>query len=175
MHRYPFLLLAITCFIALIAIFVFGGYMGVFDTLYITSGANQLVLGTDELMHPESTPSYDYRLERQITWGIKTSFAYELENRRLSPYETHIEVTLWGQNQPGPLLLLSQDIRVEPFKKTKLEWSIDPQNLGSRGFQAGLYTLRINREGADRSIFMTTYTPFPTKPYPMPVPVPPPQ
>jgi hypothetical protein len=172
MRKNLYLILATICFIALISIIVSGGYMGVFDTLYITSRTDQLVLGTAELMQPEATLPYNYMPARQITRGTKTSFTYELENRRFSPYEARVEVTFWGDSQPGPLLLLSQDINIEPFKKVKMEWKIDPQDLNSRGFQAGLYTLRVNRGGVERRIIMS-YTSFPAKPYPVPVPVPP--
>jgi hypothetical protein len=173
MRKNLYLFLAIFCFLALIAVIINGGYLGVFDTLYITSAINQEVIGTDVLMQPEVTPSYRYLPARQILPGIKNSFTYELENRRFSPYETRLEVTLWGDSQPGPLLLLSQNLNITPFNKARLEWSIDPQDLSSRDFQGGLYSLRINRNGLERRIILT-YPAYPIKPFPAPMPTIPP-
>lgn len=165
MRRNLFLYLTIACFIAIMAIVIFGGYLGVFDTLYITTGGNQQTI-TPALFYRDSAD----QLNVQATWGNKISFVYELENRQFSPYETRVEVTLWSERQPGPLVLFSHDENIASFEKLKMGWTIDPVELKSRGFTEGLYTVNIQRKGLGRKI-PVSYFSYPQKPpYPVPVP-----
>jgi len=47
MRRNLFLYLALTCFLALIVIFFVDGYMGIYDTTYITVGEQEQIIEPD--------------------------------------------------------------------------------------------------------------------------------
>ncbi len=47
MRKNLFLYLALACFVGLIAIFVVDGYMGIYDTVYITTGKQEYKVDAD--------------------------------------------------------------------------------------------------------------------------------
>ncbi|MFH1638709.1 MAG: hypothetical protein ABIB93_00055 [Chloroflexota bacterium] len=166
MRKNLFLYLALACFAAILAILVSRGYLGVFDTVQITTRGNQTALKPDEtgLRFPQSTI--------YATWGEKISFVYELENRQFSPYETRIEATLKDESQHDPLVLFSQDKKMAPFQKLEMVWSISPEVLETRGFREGQYTIEVKRAGVVQKTILVYYSPEPKPPYYVPVPVP---
>jgi len=47
MRRYLFLYLTLACFFGLVAIFIVDGYIGIYDTLYITAGEREQTIEAD--------------------------------------------------------------------------------------------------------------------------------
>lgn len=163
MRRYLFLYLAIACFLSLLAIFVVDGYMGIYDTIHITAGEYEQTIEPDRwqrdrLIHSSST-----------TWGGKVFFTYEVENRRFSSYMTLIQASVW-QEKGKVFDLFSQEKSVEPFGKASVEWTLDSNELEARGFSHGQYTVKIEREGAERTIRVSFHTPEQAPPKPPPRP-----
>ena len=83
-----FLYLALACFVGIIAIFIVDGYLGVYDTLYITADERE------EKIEADSWLRGDYPWSTGVNWDEKTFFRYEVDNRRFSEYATTVEVSV---------------------------------------------------------------------------------
>jgi len=164
MRRHLFLYLAIACFLGLLAIFVVDGYLGIYDTLQVTAGEHE------QMVEPDHWYRYRYQPSIGATWGGKVFFTYELENRRFSRYVTPLQASVWKEK--GKVInLFSGEQTVEPFGKVSVEWIFDSAELESRGFSPGQYTVKIEREGVERTILVYFNVPPnvpPIKPLPAP-------
>jgi hypothetical protein len=160
MRKTLYLYLAIACFLALLAIFVIDGYMGIYDTVKVTAGESEQTIEPDTWVRPRYQPSTG------ASWGTKIFFTYKLENRRFSSYATPIRASVW-QEKEKVIDLFAADNEVATFGEVSVEWVLDSSELESRGFTAGQYTVIINREGAERSILIHFNTPYPLPPQPV--------
>ena len=155
-----FLYLTLACFIGLVAIFVFDGYIGIYDTLSITSGER------------EQKMEADHWLKNDTYWsagtnrGEKAAFTYEIDNRRFSSYTADIEVSLW-QSQEKVRDLTTQQISVGAFDKGQIEWTLDTTELlpgDSPPEQRYQYTIIIKRGELERRIIWSINpAPYPLK------------
>ncbi|MFC1897323.1 hypothetical protein ACFLX8_01945 [Chloroflexota bacterium] len=118
MRRNLFLYLTLACFFGLIAIFIVDGYLGIYDTIYVTAGEQK------EKVEPDFWLRNDRSWSIGINWNEKILFGYEMDNRRLSSYSTVIEVSVW-HNQEKVLNLISQPMSIAAFDKGQLEWVLD--------------------------------------------------
>ena len=158
-----FLYLTLACFLGLIAIFVFDGYMGLYDTLSITSGEWEHRIETDRLQKNETYWTTG------TNQGDKASFNYEIDNRRFSSYTADIEVSLW-QSQEKVHDLIIQQISIGAFDKGQVEWILDTTELipaDSPPEQRYQYTIVIKRGELERRII------WDINPAPYPIKVPP--
>lgn len=149
------LYLAIACFIGIIAIFVIDGYLGIYDTIYITAGEEERTVGPEYWLaqHPGAPEAYYYIV---ADWSEKVFFRYELANRRFSSYSTSIQASVWKENEKVLDLFPSEDKLIKPFDKAMVEWTLDPQKLQSDGFygKPTEYTVKIERNGAEWRIIV---------------------
>src|SRR4030042_998052 len=93
-----YLALTIAFFLAIIAIFIIDGYMGIYDTVTITTQERE------EVIEPDYWSS-DYP---QYTWvdeGQDMNFRYELDNRRFSTYSAEAEAAIWFGETKHEVLL----------------------------------------------------------------------
>ncbi len=125
-RRYLFLYLTLACFLGLIAIFIVDGYMGIYDTLFVTTGEREEEIGRDSRPWQESV---------RVEWGGKAFFRYEVDNRRFSSYTADIEVSVW-HSQEKVRDLTSQQISLAAFDKGQLEWVMDTAELVPAGVPA---------------------------------------
>lgn len=149
--RNLYLYLAIACFIGIIAIFV-EGYLGIYDTIYITTGEQERTVEHEYWLRQYSETPHIW-----VDWGEKVFFRYELDNRRFLSYSISIQVSMWKENEKI-LDLFSQDQLIKPFDEAMVEWTLDPENLQSQGFYVGNYTeytVEIERNGVERWIRVT--------------------
>ena len=149
--RNLYLYLAIACFVGIIAIFVIDGYLGIYDTFYITANEHEQEISPDYWLHSKRGYSYPYHVGAE--WGKTVRFRYEIDNRRFSSYSTPIKVSIWKENEKI-LDLFSEDKLIKPFDKVMVEWTLDSEQLQSQGFSAGEYTVKIEREGVERMIIV---------------------
>jgi hypothetical protein len=153
--------------VALIAIFFVDGYIGIYDTTYVTVGEQQEIIEPDYWLQqypPGSTIDYYVSAE----WGQKLFFRYEIDNRQFSAYATPIEASLWQENEKL-LDLFSEEKTIEPFGKVSVEWTLSPDELEPP--VAGMstqYTVKINWGEVERNIVVVFY-------YPVEYQVPPPR
>jgi hypothetical protein len=149
-----YLALTVAFFLAIIAIFIFDGYMGVYDTVRITTQEQE------ELIQPEYW-SRDYP---QSTWtneGQDIYFRYELDNRTFSTYSADIEVAVWfGETKLE--VLLTQAVNINGFDKEELSWTVDTGTLRPADIpqnQDYEFSVIITRDGVERRIIVHISTP----------------
>ena len=143
MRRNLFLYLAIACFVGLIAIFIFDGYMGLYDTVYVTTGEREQQIDPDYWQHQLRGYAYPYYIG--ATWGEPVHFRYEVDNRRFSTYSTTVEASVWKSNEKVADLF-SQGISVSAFDKVTMKWTLPAEMLETPAPGIALeYTVKIRR------------------------------
>jgi len=164
-RRNLFLYLTLACFFGLIAIFIVDGYMGVYDTVYITAGERE------QKIEPDTWQRQDKFWSAGVNRGEKAFFTYEVANRQLSSYTADIEVSVWRM-QEKLLDILSQPIVVNPFDEGQLEWVIDTTELLAEDIpaeQSYEFTVIIKRGEIERNIIVRINpVPYQVKPAPVP-------
>jgi len=165
-RRNLFLYLTLACFFGLIAIFIVDGYMGIYDTVYVTAGEYEQEIEPDFWLRQDGIWSAG------VNWGEKAFFRYEVDNRQFSSYTTDVEVSVW-HSQEKVRDLLSQQISVAAFDEGQLEWVVDTAELlpgdipPEQGYQ---YSVIIKRGKIERKVIV----PINPSPYlPKVVPAPP--
>ena len=121
-RRNLFLYLTLACFFGLIAIFIVDGYMGIYDTTYVTTGEREQKIESDVWLRGDKFWSAG------VNRGEKAFFRYEVDNRRFSSYTADIEVSVW-RSQQKVRDLIAQQLVIAAFDKEQLEWEIDTAEL----------------------------------------------
>ena len=163
-----YLYLAIACFAGIIAIFIFDGYVGIYDTFYITANEHEQEISPDYWLRSKNRDfSYPYHIEAH--WGETVRFQYNIENRRFSVYSTPITASLWKENKKI-LDMVSLDKSIKPFDTETVEWVLDSTQLQSQGLSADEYTMKVEREGMERNIIIGYYVDRSNPIYTIPTP-----
>jgi len=121
-RRNLFLYLTLACFFGLIAIFIVDGYMGIYDTIYVTAGEHEQKIEADSWLRQDRY--WSTGVER----GGKAFFRYEVDNRRFSSYVADIEVSVWHSQERVHDILLQQ-LAIASFDKGQIEWVMDTKEL----------------------------------------------
>lgn len=159
MRKGLFLYLALACFVALIGIFFVDGYMGVYDTVYVTAGEQQQVIEPDYWLHRYPTPSGETQITYYISaqWGQKVFFRYEIDNRLFSAYSTLIQASVWKENEKV-LDLFSETKSIKPFGKVSAEWTLSTEELAQPvAGTSNQYTVKISYGEVERNIVVDFY------------------
>jgi hypothetical protein len=153
-RRNLYLALTIAFFLAIIAIFVFDGYMGLYDTLRISAQEREDVIESDYW-------SSDYP---QYTWaeeGQDINFRYELDNRTFSTYSAEVEVAVWfGETKQE--VLLTQAVAIGGFGKEELSWTVATGTLRPADTpenQDYEFSVIITRDGVEHRIIVHVSAP----------------
>jgi hypothetical protein len=162
-----FLYLALACFLALIAIFFVDGYMGIYDTIYVTVGEQEQVIEPDYwLQQYPATFGAEMTYPIGAQWGQKLSFRYEIDNHRFSTYSTLVQASVWQENEKL-LDLFSEQKSIEPFDKAIMEWTLSNEDLGQPAAgTSSQYTVKITYGEVVRKIVVDFY--YPVMPPPTP-------
>ena len=132
-----YLYLALVCFAGILAIFLIDGYLGIYDTIYITTQEREQVVEPDHWLRSwakvpgDAVPTFPVFAE----WDEPVYFRYEIDNRRFSGYSNNVEVSVWKSNQKI-IDLLDEDMSVGPFDKVVVDWTLSTEELGKVGFRA---------------------------------------
>ncbi len=150
MRKNLFLYLTLVCFFGLIAIFIVDGYIGVYDTVYITAGERE------EKIEPDFWLQQDRSYSIGVNWDEKIFFGYEVDNRLFSSYSVDINVSVW-RSQEKVCDLLSQHMQIGAFDKEQLEWLVDtaeflPSDVPPE--QSYEFTVIIKRGQVERNIIV---------------------
>jgi len=137
-----FLYLAIACFIGIIAIFIVDGYVGIYDTVYVTTEEYPQEIGPDYWQGQTRKYAYPYHIPAR--WGEPVQFRYEIANRRFSAYTATVDASVWKSNEKV-IDLFSQNISISNFDKVTMNWTLSAQELEKAGLGVGQYTVRIKR------------------------------
>ncbi len=167
-RRNLYLYLTLVCFIGLIAIFIVDGYMGVYDTIYVTAGEREERIEADYwLRQGQGLPGGKGAYYTSANWEEKMFFRYEVDNRRFSTYSADIEVSVWRMREKV-LNLVLQPIEVAPFDKGIVEWVLDTAELKpddislEQGYE---FSVIINRGEIERQVILyVNPSPFPKAP-----------
>ncbi|MFC2047779.1 hypothetical protein ACFLTK_05875, partial [Chloroflexota bacterium] len=136
-HRNIFLYLTLACFFGLVAIFIVDGYMGIYDSVYITAGERE------QKVEPDFWLRQEWDWSTGVNWGEKVFFRYEVENHRFSEYTADIEVSVW-RSQEKVRNLISQLISISAFDNGQVEWVMDSTELAPTPPEQGYeYTVII--------------------------------
>jgi len=151
LKRNIYLGLTLAFFLSLISVFVFDGYMGVYDTVRVTTTQEgEQVMEPDSWLHDD----YDYRHYVWTEEGQDISFHYELENRCLSDYTANVEVAIWfGETKHSTLL--SQAVTVPSFDTEEFSWTIATGTLRPGDIAANYdfeFSVVIERDGVELRI-----------------------
>ena len=149
-HKIIYLYLAMLCFLGIILIFVFGGYMGVYDTLSVTSGEFPQKFEADFWLQPHNQASMG------VQRGSKITFNYEVDNRQFSGYSTNVEVSAW-QNQQKIRDLVTQPLAVAAFARQQVDWVVDTAQIIPDSYpaeQAYQFTVVIQRGDQERRVIV---------------------
>lgn len=172
-----YLYLALVCFAGILAIFVADGYLGIYDTLYVTTQEREQVIEPDYWQQRWVKEGYEgYSLGAR--WGEPIPFRYEIDNRSFWTYSVSVEVSVWKGGQEVVVLLNKAEISVAPFKKTVVDWILRPEDLGESSPVSGEYreyTVRIRHGEIERRIILSYYPDvavYPEKVSPLSGPVP---
>ena len=159
-----YLYLTLACFIGLIAIFVVDGYLGVYDTLYVTAQEYEQKIDYDFWQQ-------DYPWSTYANWGEKVFFRYDVDNRQFSAYSANVDVSVW-RAQEKVLDVLSQPMVIGAFSRAELEWTLDTNELlpTISPDQYYEFTVVITRGDIERRIIVSVNPTI--KPVPVPVPAP---
>ena len=137
-HRGVFLYLAIACFLGIAAIFIFDGYTGTYDTVYVTADEYEQEIGAEFWQGQSTRDKYPYYIGAEL--GEPVLFRYLIDNRRPSAYTATVEATLWKSNEKI-IDLLQEDVQVGSFDDVTLNWTLPAGAIE----ETGQYTVRITR------------------------------
>jgi hypothetical protein len=162
-----YLYLTLACFVGIILIFIFDGYMGFYESLE-TTGVN----------YPQQISEEQWQREDRygmpgisIETGGDIHFQYVVDNRRFSGYTALIDVSLW-YNQEKLADLKSESLTLGAFDKGEVDWALNiddylPANASSETRYN--FTLIINRGETERRVILYVN---PTIAIPKPVAIP---
>lgn len=169
-----YLYLALVCFAGILAIFVVDGYLGIYDTVYITYGEREQKIEAYSWQEPW-IQEQGYSIG--TSWGEAIYFKYNIDNRTLSTHEADVEASVW-KSGVRIMQLMDESVSVSPFKAVTIDWELPAQDLGETGLLAGEsreYTVLIMLGEVERKIVVSYYVPmagYPEKVPPQPVPEP---
>ena len=155
-----FLYLALLCFIAIIAIFIADGYLGTYDTIYITASEYERKVEPDYWQRWAN----GYYVS-DVIWGEPVHFRYHIENRNFSAYSTAVEVSVWEEGEKV-LDVFDKNISVAAFGDITMDWAISAQQLEGLGYTNS--TVKIKHGEVEREIILSfrSAKSIPPPPYP---------
>ena len=154
-----FLYLTLVCFLAIIFIFIFDGYLGVYDTVFINTGEYETEVDADTWLNRDT-----YRAVG-VDWGEEAFFRHEVDNRWFSRYEDDLNVSLWHSGEKVSDLL-NEELSIAAFDKVELEWTVDtaeyipPDVISDQNYS---FTVIIKRGELERNIIIYMEPTFPPK------------
>ena len=148
-----FLYLAIACFAGLVSIFIVDGYIGIHDTIRVTIGEY------------EQEVEADYWADSDDYWpvyadaGDNVYFSYQIDNNQFSEYSTHVEASLWQENEKI-IDLFSEDVSIARFDEIEMEWTLPSEHLPDADVRADgyeEYSVKIARGDVERRVIVNYY------------------
>src|SRR4030067_86051 len=91
-----FLYLALACFLGIILVFIFDGYMGVYDSLTINAGEFPQKIEADQWTQQDR---YGYLPSSNIARSSRLPLTYDVDNRQFSSYTAQVEASVWHSQE----------------------------------------------------------------------------
>lgn len=146
-----YLFLAMLCFVGIILIFVFDGYIGIYDSLVMDNGRFPQNIEADQW----GDTRYDYARSAYIERGDRMEFTYTVENHRFSTYQEEVTVS-FRRGDEEIMAPLSYAVAAAPFDNTEVSWvladvaEIVPEDYPSE--QSYNFDIIISRGAVERKI-----------------------
>lgn len=125
-----YLSLAIICFIGIILIFIFDGYIGLYETLIADNGQYTQTIEAEQW---EDGRDYGYIPGVSAEEGQSVDFTYTIENRHFSGYTDNIVVT-YKATGLDTVPLIDTGIDLGAFSKQEIAWSLDTADIIPKDF-----------------------------------------
>jgi hypothetical protein len=152
-HKIIFLFLALACFLGIILIFIFDGYMGVYDGLRIDNGQ---YVQTVDVQQWQQQQKFGFYPSVSADRGRSVSFTYTVENHRFSAYAADVRVSLWyGVDKVADLP--SGQVSAAAFGSGEFALVLDAGQYVPADFPADQnynLTLVIDREDIERKVMV---------------------
>jgi hypothetical protein len=155
-HNSIYLFLALACFVGVILIFIFDGYIGVYDSLVIDNGQYKQTVAADQWAQREQ---YGNMVSTSVDRNSQVDFTYTVENHRFSDYTDSVDVSLW-YNKVKTADLLSTQLSIPSFNTKVMAWSINATQVISANASTGqsyIYNVKIKRGDIERDINVNIY------------------
>jgi hypothetical protein len=155
-HNTLYLFLALACLVGIILIFIFDGYMGVYDSLLMDNGQYQQTIEPDQWKQQAQFGSFSVSTDQ----SGRIDFTYTVQNHRFSAYNENVDVSLW-YNKVKKADLLSEQLPIPAFDKKVLTWSInvaDTISVNSTSGQSYIFNLKIQRGALERDINLNIFS-----------------
>jgi hypothetical protein len=156
--RYIFLYLALACFLGIILIFVFDGYIGLHDSLVINSGEFPVTITTEQ-WDTQNRGDIGFIPTASANYGENIPFTYQIENLHFSSFKSAINVSVWN-NQVKLGDLYSTTVTAKAFGKGQAEWTLDTTQFISGNLTSGQsvdFTVVIQRGDVERKVIIYVY------------------
>jgi len=161
--KYIYLYLTLACFLGIILIFIFDGYMGVYDTLIMDNGQYPQTIEADQW----SEERYGYLASTGVERGGRVDFTYTVENHRFSTYNADIEISFM-QNQERVADIITEALTIDSFDEGELTWFLDTSEIIPADYpleQSYNVNMVISREEIERKVLINIYpSPYASKP-----------
>jgi hypothetical protein len=123
-HKNIYLWLGLICFLGIILIFVFDGFMGVYDSLLMNNLQYQETVTADQWAQREKFGSISINVEQ----AGKIEFTYTIENHWFSKYTSLVDVSMWYSDTKLKEIK-TENVQIQPFGKGEVKWTLDAASL----------------------------------------------
>jgi hypothetical protein len=147
-----YLYLALACFVGIILIFIFDGYMGFYESLSTTDVNFPQTITEDQWQQNDRYGVPRINIERRG----EIPFHYEVDNRLFSSYTAVIDVSLW-ENQVKVADLQSETLTLGAFDKGQVDWVLNIDDYLPAVIPAGAnynFTIIIMRGEIERRVIL---------------------
>lgn len=166
-YKSIYLYLTLACFLAIIVIFIFDGYLGLYDSLSVKGINFPQKIDTEQWQQQDE---FGYAPQITIESGGDIPFTYEVDNRRFTSYEAPVDISLW-HNQSKILDIKSETIALGVFGNEQMDWVLNFDEYTPDNLPAGTsydFTILIKRGEIERRVIV-----YITPNFFLPKPVPP--
>lgn len=160
-----YLFLALACFLGIVVIFVFDGYMGIYDSLTVISPPfSRTVISRDQWPQQEEYGFIGVGMER----NGRLEFTYAIENHRFSAYSEPVTISVWHDNG-APRDVAAGQMSAGAFGTAELVWTLRAEDVVPADLPASQpynFNVVIRRGGIERRV--QVYVSAATMPLPAP-------
>jgi len=124
-HKTAYLFLTLACFVGIILIFIFDGYIGLYDSLVMDNGQYEQTIEPDRWGDDER---YGYLQSTGVERNGTLEFTYTVENHRFSGYAETVEITYLHNREPVGEPLMGT-MEADSFSKVEMMWMVPTADL----------------------------------------------
>ena len=130
-----YLYLALVCFLGIVLIFFFDGYVGVYDSLKADNGTYVQEISAEQWQNPERYgPTYSLGLDQN---GY-LAFTYRLENRRFGSLSDAVRVTVYDPTAGNVTEILINTLKIGMFGQGMVSWTLNGSDFVPEGTGVGV-------------------------------------